>query len=142
MSATYTRESLPDGRLRIADARCSFTYERLRAGALLVTVVGADLGQFGTAALDEIRIELLRHPPLELFVDGEAATMVDVGVSRAWTGFFALNREQLRRVSALVGSKAVELTIAIAQHLSRTGNLMQIYSDRELFDERVAAARR
>jgi len=31
-------------------------------------------------------------------------------------------------------------TVAIAQHLSQTGNLIQIYSDRALFDNMVAGA--
>jgi hypothetical protein len=55
--------------------------------------------------------------------------------------FFSLNREQLKRVSVLVGSKAIELTVAIAQHLSQTGNLIQIYTDAGLFAARVQAAR-
>ena len=40
------------------------------------------------------------------------------------------------------GSKSVELTIAIAQHLSQTGKLIQIYSDEELFEARKAQATR
>ncbi|MEZ0307610.1 MAG: hypothetical protein ACAH21_06770, partial [Ramlibacter sp.] len=136
-----TRETLPGGQLQLAAGRCTFTYERLRQGAMLVTVSGIDEGQFGTATLDEIRIELLRHRPLELFVDAQAAVAIAVAVSREWTHFFALNREHLKRVSVLSGTKAVELTIAIAQHLSQTGNLIQIYSDRELFDARVSGAR-
>ena len=60
-----------------------------------------------------------------------------VSVSDEWTRFFALNREHLKRVSVLVGSKVVYLTVAIAQHLSRTGNLIQIYSDPEIFEARL-----
>jgi hypothetical protein len=135
------KTSLPDGRLQLAAGGCTFVYERLRQGALLVTIAGMDKGQFGTAALDEIRLELLRHRPIELFIDAGAATAVSVEVSKEWTHFFSLNREHLKRVSVLVGSKAIELTVAISQHLSRTGNLLQIYTDRELFDARVGAAR-
>jgi len=135
------REYLPGGGLRLRAGDCSFTYQSLRRGALLVTIAGIDKGQFGTATLDEIRLDMLRHRPLELFVDAAAAVAVAVPVSQEWTHFFSLNREHLTRVSVLVGSKAVELTVAIAQHLSQTGNLIQIYSDRALFEARVAAAR-
>ena len=55
------------------------------------------------------------------------------------THFFALNRDHLRRVSVLVGSQVVHLTVAIAQHLSRTGDLIQIYSDPETFAARVGS---
>jgi hypothetical protein len=108
---------------------------------VLVTALGADMGQFGTASLDEIRLEMLRHRPVELFIDAQGVTMVAVDVSKEWTQFFSLNRDNLRRASVLVGSKAMELTVAIAQHFSQTGNLIQLYSDRELFEARITAAR-
>lgn len=135
------RETLPDGSLQLAGGKATFSYRRLRPGALLVTITGIDEGQFGTAALDEIRMEMLRHRPLELFIDTQAAIAVTGNVPQEWTQFFALNREHLRRVSVLVGNKAMELTVAIAQHLSQTGNLIQIYTDAELFTARVAAAK-
>jgi hypothetical protein len=140
-AAALQRQTLPDGRVQMSAGKGEFVFERLRPGVLLVTVSGMDMGQFGTATLDEIRLEMLRQRPVELFVDAEAAQVISVEVSREWTQFFSLNREQLRRVSVLVGSKAIELTVAIAQHLSQTGNLIQIYTDRELFAARVQAAR-
>jgi len=136
-----SRETLPDGRVKLSSGDCSFVYSRLKPGVLLVTISGYDTGQFGTRSLDEIRDELQRHQPLELFVDARDAFGATVSVSDEWTRFFTGNRERLKRVSVLVGSKAVYLTVAIAQHLSRTGSLLQIYSDAELFDARVAAAR-
>lgn len=137
---SITRTFDPAGEVRLTAGSCTFTYRRLRPGALLVTITGHDVGQFGTATLDEIRLELLRHRPLELFVDAREALGPSVSVSSEWTRFFSLNQDQLRRVSILVGSKVVELTIAIAQHLSRTGNLMQIYTDPEIFQDRAKAA--
>ena len=107
-----------------------------------ITIAGTDTGQFGTATLDEIAVALVRERPLELFVDASEASMPTVGVSRDWTRFFTLNRENLKRVSVLVSSKSVELTIAIAQHLSQTGKLIQIYSDSEIFAQRREAAAR
>lgn len=134
-----TKETLPDGSVRISCAGCSFVYSRLRPGALLVTITGNDTGQFGTATLDEIRMEMLRQRPIELFVDASDAVGASVNVSKEWTQFFSLNREHLKRVSILAGSKVVHLTVSIAQHLSQTGNLIQIYSDADLFKARVAA---
>ena len=141
VSQNIVREQLPGGRLTLSSNSCVFTYDRLRPGVMLVTISGIDNGQFGTATLDEIRLELLRNRPLELFVDASATLGVRAGVSKEWTDFFSLNRDHLKRVSVLVGSKAIELTVAIAQHLSQTGNLLQIYTDRELFDARLASAR-
>ncbi|MEO8672240.1 MAG: hypothetical protein ABI411_13060 [Tahibacter sp.] len=132
------RETRADGSLTLSSEHCRFVYSRPRSGSLLVTISGDDHGQFGTATLDEIRLELLRQRPLELFVDASEATGAAVSVSRDWTQFFALNREHLKRVSVLVGSQLMQLTIAIAQELSRTGNLIQITSDPDTFASRLA----
>jgi hypothetical protein len=138
-AGVVNREQLPDGRTRLLAGDGSFVFRRLRPGALLVTISGNDNGQFGTQPLDEIRLEMQRRPPLELFVDARDAVGVALSVSEDWTRFFSINRPQLTRVSVLVSSKVVSLTVAIAQHLSRTGNLIQIYSDPETFDARLAA---
>ena len=128
-----TEQTLPGNRLQLSVPGCSVIYERVRPGVLLVSISGNDKGDFGTRVLDEIRLELLRHHPLELLVDASAVVGVALSVSNEWTQFFALNRATLKRVSVLVGSKAVELTVAIAQHLSDTGRLVQIYSDPAVF---------
>jgi len=140
VSGPVSREVTPAGEVRLAAAGCAFVFKRLKPGTLLVTITGNDTGQFGTSTLDEIRLELLRERPLELFVDAREAVGAAVSVSDEWTRFFSLNREHLRRVSVLVGSKVVYLTVAIAQHLSRTGDLIQIYSDPATFNARVAAS--
>jgi len=131
-----TRELEPGGTVVLKAGRGIFRYRRLRPGALEVRIEGVDSGQFGSATLDEIAMALVRERPLELFIDASAASMPTVEVSREWTRFFALNRKDLTRVSVLVSSKSVELTVAIAQHLSQTGKLIQIYSDAELFEAR------
>jgi phage tail sheath gpL-like len=131
------REILPGGSIRLSSGDCAFLYKRPRSGVLHVTISGHDTGQFGTSTLDEINGAINREGVLELFIDAREAFGAAVSVSDDWTKFFALNREKLSRVHVLVGSKVVQLTGAIAQHLSRTGNLIQIYSDAELFDGKL-----
>jgi hypothetical protein len=124
----------------ISDDRCTFRFERIAPGVLEIVIDGIDNGQFGTAPLDQIALALVRERPLEIFIDAGAASMPAVSVSREWTRFFSLNRKDLKRVSVLVSSRSVELTVAIAQHLSDTGKLIQIYSDPELYQARKGAA--
>lgn len=135
-----TRQVIDERSWRLASGGAQFDYQRLSPGALLVTISGNDRGQFGLMTLDEIRLEILRQGRLELLVDASAATNVSVEVSRQWTDFFAHTRSQLKRVSVLTGSKLVNLTVGIAQHLSHTGDLIQIYTDRELFNTAMARA--
>ena len=133
-SVLLNREYLSGGALRMSAADCIFTFNRPRAGALCVTISGHDDGQFGSSTLDELTLALRRERPLELFIDARDALGVAAQVSDAWTQFFSTNRADLTRVHVLVSSKIVQLTIAIAQHLSRTGNLIQIYSDPATFE--------
>lgn len=129
---TIKRDVLVGGDLRLSTAGCTFLFKRPRPAVLLVTISGEDQGQFGTMALDEIVTAIRREHPLELFVDAQDATG-SVSVSEEWTRFFSSYRAELSRVHVLVGSKFMQLTVAIAQHLSRTGNLIQIYSDPQTF---------
>lgn len=121
--------------MTISAGNARFLFRRAKPGVIDVVISGIDDGQFGTSTLDEIRLSIMRERPIELFVDAREAVAPAVSVSREWTRFFSDNRSDLKRVSVLVGSKVVELTVAIAQHLSRTGNLIQIYSDVESFNQ-------
>ena len=138
--SSISRETAADGAIVLRAGRGAFEFRRPVQGVLDIRIQGTDNGQFGTAALDEIALALVRERPVEIFVDASDASMPAVPVSREWARFFALNRKDLKRVSVLVTSRTVELTVAIAQHLSQTGNLIQIYTDAELFEARKAAA--
>jgi hypothetical protein len=138
VSAEIKREILPGGDVRLSSGDCRFLYHRQRPNVLLVTISGYDGGQFGTATLDEILTAINREGKLELFVDAREASGAGVGVSEDWTRFFSTNQGKLSRVHVLVGgSKVLQLTVAIAQHLSRTGNLIQIYSDALIFNNKL-----
>jgi hypothetical protein len=135
MTSKIAREVAQDGSVVVRDERCSIVFRRIRPGALEVHITGTDNGQFGTALIDEIAAALARERPLELFVDAGEASMPAVSV-RQWSHFFALNRDNLRHVRILVGSKAVALTMEIVRHLSKTGDLIRIYTERERYDAR------
>ena len=134
---SVTRDLLPGGVVRLSSGKATFEFARPRPGKLLITISGMDKGQFGPSTLDEITASLDREGALELFIDAREAVGAAVSVSDDWTRFFSVQRARLRRVHVLAGSKAVKLTVAIAQHLSRTGDLIQIYSDSQIFEDRL-----
>jgi hypothetical protein len=136
----HDREPLADGSVRLSSGESAFEFARPKVDVLVVTITGYDKGQFGTAPLDEIASVLRVASPLHLFVDARNAVGATVRVSQDWTSFLSLHRRDLAHVHVLAGSKMVELTVAIAGHLSRTGNLIQLYSDAEIFEAQIAAA--
>ncbi len=132
-TTSINREILTGGNIRFSGGGCSFTYERPRAGVLLVTIDGHDRGQFGTSTLDEILNAIQREGRIALFVDAREARGIAIEVSEAWTRFFNVNREKLVRVHVLVASEYIQLTVAIAQHLSATGDLIKIHHQEATF---------
>ena len=120
---------------------CTFTFERPAPGVMVVTIQGFDKGELGDGPLREIATGFGLGGPLELFIDASQASGAVPDVSNAWTRFFAERRKDLKSVHVLVGSKVVQLTVAIAQHLSNTGSLVQLYSDASIFADRLRLAR-
>lgn len=133
------REVRPDGAVQLLCSGCTFVYRRPRWGVLIVTINGHDVGQFGTAPLDEIVAAMHRERPLELYIDAREAFGADPSISEDWTRFFITNRSNLRQVHILVGSKFIYLTVAIAQHRSHTDDLIQVYTDPAAFEARLRA---
>ena len=134
----FSRSALPDGSVRLATQQGSFTFSRPRPGVLFVTISGHDTGDFGSATLDEITQALNRERPLTLFVDTREAISVTPIVRTDWTRFFSSNRANLTAVHVLTRSKAVHLSVAVAQHFSDTGNLIRLYSKPEVFEAKLA----
>lgn len=142
MQGRLERAVQPNGSIRMTVDDSAFAFARPKPGVLVVTIEGYDKGQFGTAPFDEIGSALRVAAPLELFVDARNAIGATVRVSQDWTSFLSQHKSDFHHVHVLASSKMVELTVAIARHLSRTGNLIQIYSDSAIFDTQLAAAAR
>jgi len=138
----FLRSTLSGGTIRLATQQGSFTFARPRPGVLFVTISGHDTGDFGSATLDEITQVLNRDRPITLFVDTREAISVAPIVRTDWTRFFSSNRSNLSAVHVRTSSKAVELSDAVAQHFSDTGNLIRLYSTPEVFEAKLAAAGR
>jgi hypothetical protein len=132
----------PDGSVLMIAESSRFEFARPTPRVLIMSFVGYDKGQFGTGPFDEIGAILRVHTPLELFIDARNAIGATVRVSQDWTSYFSLHKDDFTRIHVLAGSKLIELTVGIVRHLSRTGNLIQIYSDSEPFEAELAAASR
>ncbi|HZE98133.1 MAG TPA: hypothetical protein VE981_13975 [Planctomycetota bacterium] len=139
MPEALQRQTLEGGTVRLATKRCSFIIQPVSPAVLKITIQGRDAGEFGPAVFNEIRFHL-GSERVELFVDAAEAAGPTTAVSDAWTRF--LNREapHLKRVSILAVSKFVHLTVSVAKLFSRTGELIQVYSDPELFRAALSRA--
>ena len=140
MTQGTNREVLPDGPVRMSSRDTAFEFARPKPNVLVVTITGYDKGALGTAPLDEIAAVLRIAGPVHLFIDARNAVGAAVRVSEDWTRFITRHQADLAHVHVLAGSKMVELTVAIARHLSRTDRLIQLYSDPSLFEAQLDTA--
>lgn len=134
------RETLEDGSVRLASERCSFTYQRPRPGVVFILIVGNDKGEFGTAPMDELREDISRYAPIELFIEMDEVTGANLPVQEAWTEWFSHNRPALKSVSILTRSKFMHFTAEVVKFFSRTGELIRVYLDPEPFEEALLRA--
>lgn len=131
------RDTLDNGSVRLLAGGCEFLYERLQPGVLRITIRGNDVGQFGHATLDELALEYERTgAPISVFVDATRATGPSTVVMETWTAWLAASARKLQALVVLIpeGSKLLHLTVSIAKHLSRTGDVIRICSTQSEFD--------
>ncbi|MGZ3461581.1 MAG: hypothetical protein ACXU86_24080 [Archangium sp.] len=137
---SFRREVLEDGSVRLSSERCSFIYRRLRPGVVFLRIIGHDKGEFGTAPMDELREDLSRYAPVELFIEMDESTGANLPVQEAWTEWFSHNRSALKSVSMLTRSKYMHFTAEVVKLFSRTGELIRIYLDPQPFQEALERA--
>ncbi|OJT19039.1 hypothetical protein BO221_36605 [Archangium sp. Cb G35] len=137
---SFKRETLEEGSVRLSSERCSYTYRRLRPGVVFIRLVGDDKGEFGDAPRDELREDLSRYAPVELFFEMDESTGANLPVQEAWTEWFSTWRPALKSVSILTRSKYMHVSVEIAKLFSRTGELIRVYLDPEPFHEAIQRA--
>lgn len=136
-----TREELEGGVVRLSDAECAFMYWRPRPGVVYLRITGKDRGQFGSRPSDELRGDLARYAPVELFVDTtDPLVGAHVEVQEHWTEWFRENRSALKNVNMLVAGNYMHFTAEVVKHFSRTGELMRVYLDEVKFSEALRRA--
>ncbi len=137
---SFRREVMEDGAVRLSSERCSFIYQRPRPGVVFIRIIGQDKGEFGTAPMDELREDIRRYAPVELFFEMDESTGANLPVQEAWTEWFSDNRSALKSVSILTRSKFMHFTAEVVKLFSRTGELIRVYLDPEPFREALQRA--
>jgi hypothetical protein len=137
---SFKREMLEDGSVRVSSERCSYTYRRLRPGVVFIRIQGDDKGELGEAPRDELREDLSRYAPVELFFEMDESTGANRPVQEAWTEWFSTLRPALKSVSVLTRSKYMHVSAELVKLFSRTGELIRVYLEPQPFEEALKRA--
>ncbi|HEY0711047.1 MAG TPA: hypothetical protein VGF45_00115 [Polyangia bacterium] len=138
MSTSPKVETLDE--LRLGDRKASMVLSRLAPAIVLVSATGHDKGQFGDAPFVWLEREMGRHGVIEVFVDMREMFNATLTVADGWSAWIKRHRGRLRRMSLLVSSKYVQVTVEVAKLFSRTGDLMRVYTDAPAFSDAVSQA--
>jgi hypothetical protein len=134
------REVLEDGGVRLRGGKAWFVVYRLRPGVILMNAGGLDRDDLGWAPMDELREDLTRFAPVELFIDGADVNGVTAAASDKWTEWLGKHRTEIKSCNILVRSKFMHITIEVAKLFSRTGEMIRVYLDPVAFEEAIARA--
>jgi hypothetical protein len=108
------------------------------AGVVVVVVTGTDIGEHGDAPMVELTKDV-QAAPIELFIDARDSRGVTIDVSGEWARWLAAQREALRSIHMLTGSRFVQLTANFVRNFAALGERMRIYTDARAFDEELDA---
>jgi hypothetical protein len=134
---TQAREIRYDG------IHCALVVRELSGAALMLTISGTDIGEFGDApmqALSEWTAGARDFHLFHLFIDARDVRGASIEVSGDWAVWLAANRARFHRISMLTGSRFVEVTADFVRRFADLQGIMRIYTEAAAFDAAVAEA--
>jgi len=109
-------------------------------GVVVLRLSGIDIGEFGDLPMNAIAERIEKGGPVQLFIDARAVAGASIEVSGDWAQWLSRNRQHLRRIDMLTGSRFIEVTADFVRRFADLQGLMWIYTDAGSFDETVDKA--
>jgi hypothetical protein len=78
--------------------------------------------------------------PVQLFIDARDVVGASIEVSGDWAQWLSRNRQNLRSIDMLTGSRFIEVTADFVRRFADLQGLMRIYTDAASFDDAVSQA--
>src|SRR5207245_841144 len=117
---------------------CSLTIQKPAPGIIVLRIAGTDVGEFGDAPMQEINRYLDRSNPILLFIDARNVRGASIAVSGDWAKWLRSQKEQLREINMLTGSRFIEVTADFVRRFADLQTVMRIYTEHEAFDAALA----
>lgn len=139
MSVVSIQLDQQPGSSEISTPQCKILCLRPRPGVAVVQIIGIACGSLYEALFNHLEPDLVSDAPVELFVDtrsanGSAINIVD------WVNFISQDHGLFECVHVLVASTVISLSVNIIKHLSRTGDLIQIYTEPATYNRHLQRA--
>ena len=130
----------PRDYVKFEGVNCTLIIRRPRAGLVVATFKGRDIGEFGDAPFRELAVDLEKHSPIEFFVDGRETLAASLDVSGSWAKWLREQKDHISRLDILCGSRFLQFTAEFVRRFSGFEDRMRVYTDAEAFETELAAA--
>jgi hypothetical protein len=129
--------------IRHEGTHCVLLIQELSSGVIVLKIAGTDVGQFGSAPMQELNeILAAREPlelfPVELFIDARDVSGASLDVSSDWARWLSAHKSRLSRVHMATGSRFVQITAEFVRRFADLEQLMTVYTDAAQFDAALA----
>jgi hypothetical protein len=119
---------------------CTLAIEQISSGVILLKIAGSDIGEFGHTPIATVDALLSNGGAVDFFIDARDVRGASIDVSGEWAKWLRKNRERLRRVTMLTGSRFVQITAEFVRHFAGLEGIMRISTDSDAFDNALREA--
>jgi hypothetical protein len=119
---------------------CTLTIQKHAPGIIVLRIAGTDVGEFGDAPMQELDQYLGQVNPILLFIDAREVRGASIAVSGEWAKWLRSQKEHLRAINMLTGSRFIEVTADFVRRFADLQTVMRIYTEPEAFDAALAEA--
>jgi hypothetical protein len=125
---------------RYESGNCRLALDHPSARALLITVSGWDIGEFGDAPLRELEKVLDAGDGVEIFIDAREVKGVSMEVSNGWAQWLKAHRAHLTGVRMLTGSRFTQMTADFVRRYAELSDIMTVHRSSSEFDTALREA--
>lgn len=123
-----------------AGIHCTVRLARRGPEAIVMRIVGRDIGEHGDAPMKALSAMLPAGRQLELFIDAREASGPTTDVSGAWAQWLAENKQRFGTMHMLTGTRFLQITATFVRKYAELGEQMRIYTDPGAFDAAMVAS--
>ena len=125
------------GKLRYEGIHCDLRIEQPASRVIVLRISGTDIGEFGAAPFQSLD-HLLGAEPIDFFIDARDVRGASIEVSSDWAAWLNTNKDSLRSVTMLTGSRFIQITAEFVRRFASLEGIMRICTEPEVFDWALA----
>lgn len=126
--------------IRYDGIHCNLLLEQLAPRVVVLRISGTDVGEFAEAPMKALNDWIVRSGPIDFFIDARQVRGASMEVSGEWAAWLNTNKEVLRSVTMLTGSRYIQITADFVRRYAGMQEIMRICTESAVFDSILSEA--